>query len=80
MEELGHLARSGQEAHAIFLIQRPDAVKFMPNWVKDKAFSASLLKAGEEGVGLHAWSVRLNRKAATLEAQIPVETHPSQRA
>ncbi len=72
MDELAGLARSGQRAVALFVIQRSDAVVFSPHPERDPAFGAALRRAAASGVEVYAYACRVTPPHITLDHPIPV--------
>ena len=75
MAELEHIARSGEGACALFLIQRDDANRFAPNIDQDPAFASALASAARAGVRILAFSCKVtpNSIAANFGKDVPVE-------
>jgi sugar fermentation stimulation protein A len=73
VEELTRAARGGHRAAIVFVVQRPDALRFAPHSVADPAFRMALQSAAQCGVEVHAWTCQVNRSAIAIAEQIPVE-------
>lgn len=71
--ELAALARQGDRAAVVFVVQRPDARRVRPHRRSDPAFADALAAAAAAGVELYAWTVRLSLTEATLASPVPVE-------
>lgn len=76
LEELTRLKRDGKGAGVIFVVQREDADAVRPNDRTDKAFGNALRAAREAGVGLWAYTCRIDPEAGfiCIDREIPVET------
>lgn len=76
VEELAALARAGERAAVVFIVQRPDATELRPQWSTDPAFAAALAAAEQAGVLLLAATCRLTTQEICLERMIPVIAAP----
>ena len=76
VEELAALARAGERAAVVFIVQRPDATELRPQWGTDPAFAAALAAAERAGVLLLAATCRLTTQEICLERIIPVVAAP----
>ncbi len=56
-----------------FLIQRPDANRFMPNMETDPDFAANLKEANREGVEVYAYSSRVDFDGVFLGSRVPID-------
>ena len=72
VEALARARGRGTPAAVIFVVQRPDAVRFRPNVEADPAFASALARAAAAGVRILAYRCRVSRKAVTLAHAIPV--------
>ena len=74
VEELMNLAREGKRAVVLFLVFRPDARCFSPNWETDPEFSEALKRASESGVEILPVKVSYSRDDMLLNygGTIPV--------
>jgi sugar fermentation stimulation protein A len=72
VEELAAVARKGERAAVVFVIQRPDAVRFSPHDRADPVFGATLRAAARAGVGVYAWTCRVSRQAIEIAEPVPV--------
>jgi len=55
MEELSKLKGSGFGAGVLFVCQRSDVRRFLPNWERDPKFAASLIRA--KSLGVKVWVI-----------------------
>ena len=72
MAELAALARSGQRAVALFVIQRADASSFAPHPQRDPAFAAALRQAAASGVEVYAYACIVAPPRIDLGHPVPV--------
>lgn len=72
VEELAALARAGDRAAVIFVIQRPDAEALEPNRRTDPDFAAALAVARNAGVELYAYTCRLTPRSIDIRQEVPV--------
>jgi sugar fermentation stimulation protein A len=70
--ELAGLVKQGERAAVVFIVQRPDADRFMPQWVTDLDFAEALAQAHRAGVEIYAYTCALTLHSVTLERQIAV--------
>jgi len=69
--ELIAARESGERAAVVFVIQRPDARRFVPHKTADPAFEAVLRQAAEAGVEIRAFNCYVSLDAITLSDEIP---------
>jgi sugar fermentation stimulation protein A len=72
LRELIAAAMNGDQAAAVFVIQRPDAECFAPHDEADETFGATLREAAQAGVGVYAWTCEVSRQAIEIARSIPV--------
>jgi sugar fermentation stimulation protein A len=72
MRELIAAVKEGYNAAAVFVIQRPDAENFMPNFNADPDFVAACHEASSAGVQLIAFRCATNFGMIDLDSEIPV--------
>jgi sugar fermentation stimulation protein A len=72
LDELSELVHAGEGAAVIFIVQRPDAVRFSPFTERDPAFAAALARAADSGVSIHAYTCALTTQSIQLAQEIPV--------
>ncbi len=61
------------EAAVVFVIQRPDAYVFSPNWQMDPDFGAAIEEADDKGVRLMALRTKLVDWKLELLSEIPID-------
>ena len=62
----------GYGAAVIFVIQRPDALRFSPYRSADPTFAATLEEVANMGVAVYAYGCRVTMEEITLGAPVPV--------
>ena len=72
LEELAALAREGDRAAVVFVVQRSDAAAFAPNAEIDPAFARALREAQAAGVETYAYRCRVTRRALSIVDEVPV--------
>jgi sugar fermentation stimulation protein A len=72
LNELMEISAAGDRAAVVFIIQRPDAQKFTPNYAIDPEFSKTLLRAHASGVDVFAYTCRVSRDEICLVGTVPV--------
>lgn len=73
LEELASLARRGDRAAMVFVVQRPDAEAFAPNARADPRFARVLSEAVSHGVEVYAYRCLVTREAlSVVPAPLPV--------
>lgn len=74
LEELARLKRDGKGAGVVFIVQREDADAVRPNDRTDRPFGDALRAAREAGVGLWAYTCRIDPGAGCIciDREIPV--------
>jgi sugar fermentation stimulation protein A len=73
LRELTAAVGRGQQAAVVFVVQRADALRFVPHDRADAAFGRALREAADAGVGVYAWTCGVSRRAITVDRRIPVE-------
>ncbi|MHB1293384.1 MAG: DNA/RNA nuclease SfsA [Anaerolineae bacterium] len=72
LRELVEVARAGERAMVLFVIQRSDAVSLAPHDATDPAFGNALREAARCGVAVHARVCRVSREEVLLGDEVPV--------
>ncbi len=72
IEELVAAVKDGYDAHIVFIIQMQGVKYFTPNNQTQPAFGAALIKAKEQGVGIHAFDCRVQPGEIWLNSAVPV--------
>ncbi len=73
VRELTAAVSKGKKAAIVFIIQRPDARRFVLHDSADPAFGAVLREATSVGVGVYAWTCEVSQQAIAISRQIPVD-------
>lgn len=74
LESLTALQKDGEEAHVVFVIQRPDVDRFRPYRDVDPGFADRLQAARAAGVGVHAIAIEFDPPHYWLrETAVPVD-------
>jgi len=66
---------AGDQAAVIFIIQRPDAHRFVPYQETDPEFAEALVQAAAAGVAVRAFTCQVSQSQITIAAEIPVTLH-----
>jgi sugar fermentation stimulation protein A len=69
--ELAKALTHGDRAAAVFIIQRPDAESFSPNWDIDPEFSQTLLDVAEQGVEVYAYKCAVQAIEISIVREVP---------
>jgi sugar fermentation stimulation protein A len=72
VDELIERVHRGEDAAVIFIVQRPDAVRFSPYAERDPEFAAALTRAADNGVSIYAYTCDLTTRSIRLAQEIPV--------
>ena len=72
LRELIAAAGRGEQAAVVFVIQRPDARRFVPHDQADAAFGAALREAANSGVGVYAWACEVSRRAIRVDRRVAI--------
>ncbi len=72
VETLERLARRGERAALLFLVQRADCRRVAPADAIDPAYGAALRRAAKAGVELFALSARVTARGMAAERPLPV--------
>lgn len=72
MRTLAGLAKRGEKASVVFVVQRSDAAAFAPNDALDPAFGSALRDAAACGVEIHAVACRMSMQEIELAGELPV--------
>ena len=70
LDELIALRAAGHEAFAVFMVQRPDAVRFAPHDASDPTFGQKLREAHAAGVQIVAYACGVDLDGITVRHQI----------
>lgn len=73
VQELMVAQGRGIKTGVIFIIQRPDATRFLPYWNMDPNFSQSLLKAYSQGVLVKAFDCQVDEESIKISHEMPID-------
>jgi sugar fermentation stimulation protein A len=63
---------SGDQAAVVFVVQRPDAIRFAPHPAADLAFNSVLRSAAAAGVAIRAFNCHVSLQRIAIACEIPV--------
>ncbi len=75
LEELAKLAAQGHAAWQVFVVQRPDAVRFRPAAAVDPAYAEELSRAAAAGVNILVLQENVNPPEITLADPLPFDLY-----
>jgi sugar fermentation stimulation protein len=70
--ELGEAVSQGYKALVIFIVTRCDAGLFMPHAQRDPRFADTLKQVAKQGVKMHCYKCKVDRKSIALDSKIPI--------
>ncbi|MBN1400936.1 MAG: DNA/RNA nuclease SfsA [Anaerolineae bacterium] len=70
--ELAELAAEGTCAAVVFVIQRPDAVRFAPHVQNDPELARALRRAAQAGVRVYAFRCEVSLEEVRLAGPVPI--------
>ena len=76
VNHLAELAEEGLDVMILFVVQRPDAECFQPQWERDPAFSSALLEAWQMGLQIHVIKMKMTKDALLYLGEIPYQLNP----
>jgi len=77
LKTLAKAVNEGLKAHVLFLVMRPDAKMFRPNWKTDPDFSRGLVEAYMDGVNIIAYTFTFDGTQIKPYRRIPVNLKQS---
>jgi sugar fermentation stimulation protein A len=72
LKELMDIAAGGELAAVVFVVQRPDALRFSVNRVEDPEFADTLQRAAENGVSVRAFACKVSLEEICIVDEIAV--------
>jgi sugar fermentation stimulation protein A len=72
LHELMDIASTGEQAAVVFVVQRPDALRFSAHWQADPEFADGLQHAAEVGVSVRAFTCQVSLEEILISDEIPV--------
>jgi sugar fermentation stimulation protein A len=79
LEELMDIAAGGELAAVVFVVQRPDALRFSVNRAEDPEFANTLQRAAENGVSVRAFNCGVTLEEIFIADEIPVNSKAERR-
>ena len=76
INHLVKLATKGLEVMVLFVVQRPDAKCFQPQWDRDPKFSSSLFAAWKKGLQVRVIRMEMTRNTFKYLGEIPFQLNP----
>ncbi len=76
VEHLEQMRSEGYEATVLFIVQRPDASLFRPQWQRDPAFAHSLSTAHANGLKVLVYSCRITPEFMALHHSLALDLTP----
>ena len=73
IQHLARLAVEGLNVMALFVVQRPDAEYFQPQWERDPKFSDALCKASQLGLQIRVIKIKMTKDALYYLGEIPYQ-------
>ena len=70
---LMQMATNGLDVMIIFVVQRPDAKSFQPEWERDPEFSKTLLKYAQNGLPIHIIKMKMTKNNLQYLGEIPYQ-------
>lgn len=69
---LGEMHGEGYAVTVLFIVQRPDATRFRPQWERDPAFAQTLAEAPAAGVQILVYSAEITPACMSLKTRLPI--------
>ena len=76
VNHLVELATEGLDVMILFVVQRPDAECFQPQWERDPEFSSALLEAWQMGLQIHVIKMKMTKDSLLYLGEIPYQLNP----
>ena len=73
VQHLAELATQGLKVMVLFVVQRPDAYSFQPEWERDPKFSNALFEAWQNGLQVRVIKMKLTRDSLSYLGEIPYQ-------
>ena len=71
------MASNGLDVMIIFVVQRPDAKSFQPEWGRDPEFSKTLLKYAQNRLPIHVIKMKIKKNGIQYLGEIPYQLNKS---
>ena len=76
IRHLAELAAEGLDVMVLFVVQRPDAEYFQPQWERDPKFSSALFEAWQNGLQVRVIKMKMTTDALFYLGEIPYQLNP----
>ena len=76
VNHLAELAAEGLDVMVLFVVQRPDAERFQPQWKRDPNFGYTLFQAWQNGLKVRVIKMEMTRETNSYLGEIPYELNP----
>ena len=76
IQHLAEMSVEGLDAMVLFVVQRPDAKCFQPQWKRDPKFGNALFKAWQAGLKVRVIQLRMTTDAFHYLGEIPFQLNP----
>ncbi|MCF7797208.1 MAG: DNA/RNA nuclease SfsA [Lentisphaeria bacterium] len=73
VEHLGEMHAQGYAVTVLFIVQRPDATMFTPQWERDPEFAQTLADAPAKGVQILVYSAEITPACMTLKSRLSID-------
>ena len=73
VEHLAKIRSKNLETMVLFVIQRPDAIYFEPQWERDPKFSNALVEAQRKGLQIKVIKMKMTQKSFIYMGELPYE-------
>ena len=76
VNHLAKLAAKGLDTMVLFVVQRPDAKSFQPQWERDPKFSSALFEAWKKGLQIRVIKMKMTTDSIFYLGEIPYQLNP----
>ena len=76
VKHLAELATEGLDVMVLFVVQRPDAKCFQPQWERDPQFGNALVEAWQNGLQVRVIKMKMTTNSLHYLGEIPYELNP----
>jgi len=76
VQHLAELTSEGLDAMVLFVVQRPDAECFQPQWERDPEFGNALFEAWNKGLQVRVIKIKMTTNAFFYLGEIPYQLNP----
>ena len=76
VNHLAELATEGLDVMVLFVVQRPDAECFQPQWKRDPDFGYALLEASQNGLQIRVIKMKMTTDTIYYLGEIPYQLNP----